>query len=286
MDSHGTPHKHVPDTLSTLNKTVHISLTEYVLMTFGSAWIIWLPLLAAEYMRFTLPVPSVVLITLGSFAPSITALFLIRRSAGGAGQCRLLRRALIWRVSPIWYFLTIVGPGMVMVPAMVLHILLGGAVPAYVPFGPRWLLAVLNFVIVLLIGGPLGEEFGWRGVVLPALEARLRPPWDSLVLGIIWTLWHLPLFFISGSAQHSIPFWLFALLIMPLCILITRIYHGSGESLLLVMLFHAAVNTRSGFLKISPESTGSNRPLFLVAVLTWVAALLVVAGKKKKGTPE
>jgi hypothetical protein len=142
-------------------------------------------------------------------------------------------------------------------------------------------MVAVNFVLVLLIGGPLGEEFGWRGVVLPALEARFNPPWDSLILGIIWTAWHLPLFFISASAQHNMPFWLFALLTLPLCILITRIYHGSGNSLLLVMLFHASINTWSGPLKISPEATGSTRPLLLLALLTWVVALLVGSGHKK-----
>jgi len=68
---------------------------------------------------------------------------------------------------------------------------------------------------------------------------------------------------------------------MPLCILITWVYHGSGESLLLVMLFHAAVNTWSGVLKISPEAAGSTRPLALAVLLTWVVALLIAGGRKR-----
>ena len=106
--------------------------------------------------------------------------------------------------------------------------------PDYVPFGARWIIAAVNFILALLIGGPPGEEFGWRNVVLPALEARFNPPRDSLIPGIMLTLWQLPFFFISTSAQHSLHFF---------CILIMRLYHGSGEILLLVMLFHAAVNT-------------------------------------------
>ena len=260
---------------------IPIPLTLYLLVTFGSAWLIWLPLLIAEYLRLSLPVPSVVFITLGSFAPSIAALFLTWRYSGGTELRKLLGLALVWRVSPIWYVLAIVGPAMVMLLAMGGHILLGGTAPDYVPFGARWLIVAVNFVLVFLIGGPLGEEFGWRGVVLPALEARFSPPWESLILGIIWTVWHLPLFFIAASAQHSLPFWLFALLTMPLCILITLVYHGSGDSLLLVMLFHAAVNTWSGVLKISPEAAGSTRPIALVMLLTWVVALLVVVSRKR-----
>ena len=266
--------------LKSTNPKFHIPLATYLLVTFGSTWLIWLPLLAAEYMRFSLPVPSVVLITLGSFAPSVTALILTRKYGGETARRQLLSQAFVWRVSPIWYMLAIFGPAILILLGIGGHILLGGTLSEYAPPGTRWLLVAVNFVLVFLIGGPLGEEFGWRGVVLPALEARFNPPWASLVLGIIWTVWHLPLFFISASAQHSLPFWLFALLTLPLCILITRVYHGSGNSLLLVMLFHTSINTWSGILKISPEATGSIRPLVLVAILTWVAALLVVAGRK------
>ena len=253
-----------------------IPLRAYLLLTFGSAWLVWAPLLVAEYAELPLPVPPIVLIVLGSFAPTITALFLTWRYAGGTELRRLLGRAFIWRVSPIWYVLAIFGPALVMLLATGGLVLLGGTAPNYVPFGVRWLLVPVNLVLVFLIGGPLGEEFGWRGLALPALEKRFSPPWASLLLGLIWAAWHLPLFFISASAQHGLPFWLYALLTLPLTILITWVYHGSGDSLFLVMLFHAAVNTWSGPLQISPEAAGSTRPFALVMILTWVVALLVV----------
>ncbi len=259
-----------------------IPLRVYLPLTFGSAWLVWSLLLVAEYLHLTLPLPSFVFITLGSFAPSLTALFLTWRYAGGTELHHLLGKALIWRVSPIWYGIAIAGPALVMLLAMGIHILLGGTAPSYVPFGARWLIVAVNFVLVLLIGGPLGEEFGWRGFALPALEARFNPLWASLILGVIWAVWHLPLFFISDSAQHSLPFGLYALLTIPLTILITWIYHGSGDSLLLVMLFHAAVNTWSGPLMISPEAAGSARPFTLVVVLTWIVAILVIGFKRKE----
>ena len=267
--------------LHSTNVTHPIPLSTYLLLTFGSAWLIWLPLLLAEYLHLTLPVPSLVFITLGTFAPSITALFLTWRYAGGTELRRLLGRAVIWRVSPVWYLIAIAGPALIMLLAMGVHVLLGGTIPDYVPFGVRWLIVVVNFILILLIGGPLGEEFGWRGLAIPSLEARFSPLWASLILGVIWAVWHLPLFFISGSAQSSLPFGLYALLTIPLTILITWVYHGSGNSLLLVMLFHAAVNTWSGPLMISPEAAGSTRPLVLGVILTWLTALLVVVGRRR-----
>ena len=268
------------DSMQSTNIRTTNTLTIYLLLTFGGAWLVWSPLLVAGYLHLTLPVPSIVIITLGSFAPSAAALFLTWRYAGGTELRRFLGRALIWRVSPIWYVIAIAGPALIMLLAMGGHVLLGGTAPDYVPFGARWLIVAVNFVLVLLIGGPLGEEFGWRGFALPRLEAGFNPPWDSLILGIIWTIWHLPLFFISESAQHGTPFWLFALLTIPLTVLITWVFHGSADSLLLVMLFHAAVNTWSGPLMISTEAEGSTRPFALVVTLTWGLALLVVISRR------
>jgi membrane protease YdiL (CAAX protease family) len=258
------------------NTVQPIPLSAYLLLTFGSAWLIWLPLLLAEYAGLALPLPPIVLIVLGTFTPSLAALFLTWRVAGATGLRELQGRAFIWRVSPLWYVLAIFGPALVMLLAMGGHVLLGGAAPDYPPSDARWLLVPLNFVLVFLVGGPLGEEFGWRGLALPALEKRFGPAWASLLLGIIWTAWHLPLFFISASAQYGLPFWLFGLLTLALCILLTWVYHGSGNSLLLVMLLHAAVNTWSGPLRISPEAAGSIRPFALVVILSWVVALLIV----------
>ena len=171
--------------LRSANAIHPVSLSTYLLVTFGSAWLIWSPLLVVEYTNLTLPVPSIVLITLGTFTPSITALFLTWRYAGGTELRRLLGRALIWRVSPIWYGIAIAGPALIMLLATGIHVLLGGTAPDYVPFGARWLIVAVNFVLVLLIGGPLGEEFGWRGFALPSLEARFSPLWASLILGVI-----------------------------------------------------------------------------------------------------
>ena len=265
--------------LRNVNAIHPATFSTYLLLTFGSAWLIWSPLLVAEYLHLTLPVPSIVLITLGSFVPSIISLFLTWRYMGGTELRRLLGQVLIWRVSPIWYVIAIAGPALIMLLATGIHVLLGGTVPDYVPFGARWLIVAVNFVLVLLIGGPLGEEFGWRGFALPSLETRFSPLSASLILGIIWTVWHLPLFFISDSAQHSLPFGMYALLTIPLTLLITWVYHGSGNSLLLVMLFHAAVNTWSGPLMISPEAAGSTRPFVLVVILMWGFAILVVGFK-------
>lgn len=260
------------------NAPVAPTLITYGVVTFGGAWLVWTPLLLGEYAGLTLPVPPLALILLGSFAPTVAALLFTGRSAGWSGLRRLLGQALHWRVSGVWYLLAIAGPAGVMLLAMGGHVLLGGTAPPYTPLGARWLLVAVNLVLILVIGGPLGEEFGWRGYVLPRLEARWGPLWASLGLGVIWAAWHLPLFFVSASAQHSVPFGLYALLAPPLSVVMTWVYYRSGHSLLLAMLFHGAVNTWSGTLQIGPDAAGSTRPLVFVVLTTWVVALAIVSG--------
>ena len=71
-----------PTCLGSTNTVTRIPLSLYFLVTFGGAWLVWAPLLVAEYTGLPLPVPPIVLIVLGSFTPSIAALFLTWRYAG------------------------------------------------------------------------------------------------------------------------------------------------------------------------------------------------------------
>jgi len=135
----------------------------------------------------------------------------------------------------------------------------------------------VNFLAVLLIGGPLGEEAGWRGYAQPALQAHWGVLPSGLAVGALWGLWHLPLFLIPGTPQSTIPFALYLAQAVPLGILLTWLYQGSGGSLLLVALFHASINTWPGPLRLLPDATDSLRPFALVTALVWALATVVVA---------
>jgi membrane protease YdiL (CAAX protease family) len=69
----------------------------------------------------------------------------------------------------------------------------------------RLFLILPVFLYVVILGGPLGEEFGWRGFALPHLEQRIHPAAAVILLGVVWGLWHLPLFWIEGTVQQQTP---------------------------------------------------------------------------------
>ena len=101
----------------------------------------------------------------------------------------------------------------------------------------------MTFILVLLIGGPSGEEFGWRGFLLPRVQPILGMLKASVTIGLVSAVWHLPLFLIPITAQSRVPFGLFVVRTIAFSIISTWLYNGSRRSLLLVLLFHASLNT-------------------------------------------
>jgi membrane protease YdiL (CAAX protease family) len=84
--------------------------------------------------------------------------------------------------------------------------------------------------LIFIDPGPWGEETGWRGFALPRLLTRLSPLSAGIVLGVIWTLWHTPAFFVSGLAQFGLNFLWFMLAGTCLSIFMTWIYVNANRN--------------------------------------------------------
>ena len=160
------------------------------------------------------------------------------------------------------------------------HIALGGAIAPSPAIG-HVPLAAVNFVLVLLLGGPLGEEFGWRGYALPALQERYSWRFASLILGVVWGVWHLPLFYIADTAQSHIPFALFMLSTIALSVLFTWLFNRAGGSVLPALVLRTSVNAWSWVIPIMVMQDGGNlRPYELtVGLLVFVALGLLCDAK-------
>ncbi len=249
-------------------------LAVYFALAFVLAWVFWVPAALSEQGAVGGSPPTALLVVLGTFAPSVAAVLVAARK-GGAGTRALLGQLLRWRVGPGWYAVALFGPAALMLVAIGLHVALGGAVPDF-PEPSRWPLVAVNLVLVLLVGGPLGEELGWRGFALPRLQARHGALRASVVLGVVWALWHLPLFAVPGAPQGQVPFLLFVAQAVALSVFFAWAYNGSAGSLPIVLLLHASVNTWAGALRILPEATGSLLPWILATALACLVAVALV----------
>ena len=128
---------------------------------------------------------------------------------------------------------------------------------------------------VTIVGGGL-EEVGWRGYLLPRMQERRSALAASLIVGVVWTFWHLPLLLMEGTSQASFALGWYALHTIALAVLFTWAYNASGGSTLLAVLAHAAVNT--GYTAevegLAPETLDAFMPY--AALLLTVAAGIVV----------
>jgi membrane protease YdiL (CAAX protease family) len=126
------------------------------------------------------------------------------------------------------------------------------------------------------LGGPLGEEPGWRGYALPRLEVQLGPVIASLLLGFLWAGWHLPLLFYPGWI--SAPPWIYVLILIGQSIILTYGANLARFAIVTPILMHAAFNTVGRFLGGLFASTQprSDIPFELVLALSGLAVALIL----------
>ena len=250
---------------------------KYIVIAFAFTWFFWLlAILEGRGLISSLPVPATFL---GAFGPMVAAVIVTAQESGRAGLRSLLSRIVRWRVAPIWYGVALLGPIVLALSGMALHVVLGGQSPN-LPAMIGALPTVLAISVYMFIQVGIGEEIGWRGYALPKLQSGYNALVSSLILGGIWVLWHLPLFFNPDSGYSNTPFWAFLIFILPVSILITWIFNSTGGSTLMIMILHAMLNASIGPLwRATPEySTAvSNTDVYLLqAAVLWVGAIVVV----------
>jgi membrane protease YdiL (CAAX protease family) len=211
----------------------------FLLLTFGLAWSLFaLFLFATDWVVSSFGELSGrhPLFVLAVYAPAIASLLLIFFACGPRGIAAFLKRLALWRTSPWWAGFLLLG-----FPAIFFA---GAFVAGTAAFAPlltqpvREILPLMGFMAVL---GPV-EELGWRGFALPLLQRSLAPFWAGLVLGVIWAVWHLPAFLLSGTPQAAWDFMPFFAGSVACSVILTALFNASRGSVLLAMLFHFQMN--------------------------------------------
>jgi uncharacterized protein len=182
-------------------------LATFFLLTFGLTWLVWVPRAMASQGLLATDLP-IVLGQAWSWGPAVAALLAAALTGGRAAVRELGARLVRWRVGWRWYAVVLAGPPAFSLAVAGVYAALGGSWAAAVPraFGGD-LLSLVPFFLVLLLTDGLGEELGWRGYALPRLLARHGALAASLFLGLIWALWHLPLFWTEGAVLYQGPVW-------------------------------------------------------------------------------
>src|SRR5215210_1817508 len=255
-------------------------LITFFVLTYTLTWAIESPLVfLTDSVTAT---QGLALVILASSVPSAVAIVLTAIVFGRGALRKLLGRLLTWRVNPIWYLVVFLGPAALVGGVVGLNDLVGR--PA-LGLGMPLLGVAIMLAFSIFPGSALGKERGWRGYVLPRLQARRSALNATLILAPIWALWHLPLWlagWLQGAPGRTPALYAaFVVSAFALSISFTWVYNSTGGSLLLVVLLHATVNLP---ISLSVDDLGSRAavPVFLYFGLLVVAAIVVVivAGPK------
>jgi membrane protease YdiL (CAAX protease family) len=211
------------------------ALGAFLLIAFGLAWgilalFIFLPdQMTSLFGKLTGQHP---LFFLAVYAPAIAAFILVIYYGGSVGFRRYLARLWLWRCSSAWYAFLILG-----IPLLFFG---GSALKGNLFAEPFQFSSFQTLVVAMLfmaIKGPV-EEFGWRGLALPLLQRKFAPLWAGLILGVIWGLWHLPAFLLSGTPQSAWSFTPFFVGSVAVSVIVTQLFNASRGSILLPALLH------------------------------------------------
>jgi membrane protease YdiL (CAAX protease family) len=220
----------------------------FFVLTLGFSWLFWI--IAGLLPQPLSALPVWIFYLLGGLMPLTTALFLLYTFGDRAAQRDYwIRTVDLERIGPGWLTAALLIPAALTALSVLLDRVLGGtgASPEAVSLLFASPLAFLQLALLLFLVGPLPEELAWRGYSLDQLQGRWNALASSLILGVLWTIWHLPLFFIEGTYQHGLgigtqAFWLYMLDKVPQSILMTWIYNNTRRSTLTAILFHFMVN--------------------------------------------
>lgn len=248
-------------------------------VTFCWSWLIWVPLTWVAVNSTT----AVLLSAVAAFGPGIGAVVCLQTLQGKAAVGSYLRSFFDFRLGwKVWLLV----PGLLASASLAAGLIpeLFGLARLQTILPTVWILPAYFVLMVFLGGGQ--EELGWRGYILDHLEDRLGSCWGNLVLGLVWGLWHLPLFFVSGTSQANTPFLAFLLITVGYSWLFARARQWSGKRSMSGPVMHGAANTVFAlFPTLAMDSGATQLRYWLWAALIFALGLVMQILRTRSAQP-
>jgi membrane protease YdiL (CAAX protease family) len=257
-------------------------LVFFFVIAYAGTWLLEMPYVLSEDGSGLLPYSSPLaqwMMPVSIFmGPFLAAFIMTGATEGREGVGRFLRRFVLWRVGLGWYLFVLIGiPAILVLSVIVLPGVLAsfegqGLASSGISLAP---LPLLSLFVYVLFHGPLAEEPGWRGFALPRLQSLHGPLVGTLILGPLWALWHLPLFFTPWNTLTTLNVVVFVLATTCLAIIYTWVFNNTKGSLLIAILLHWSFD-----LSTLPVASLFPAPIFdeygLLVILPGFGALALV----------
>ena len=262
------------------------SIVLYLVLSFGGAWGFWLIAWFVSKGRLH-GVDLVTTLIIGAFAPLLGALVGTLRDGGIRGALRFFARGINPKMGWVVFLLAFCLVPVIAMAAEQIH-----SWVKHTPFvfTMGWGDVVTSYLWLFFLGGALCEEFGWS-YLSDKLDTVMPLTRSTFVLGAIWALWHIPLFFIvaPGLAASWSPFHVFFMQTVAMRFLFAWTYHRSNYNILSNLIFHNASNMGYSIVALAPtEENPSSDTLwyFMIMIVLAAAAFWLLAPLKQKAPPE
>jgi membrane protease YdiL (CAAX protease family) len=250
--------------LNSLVERYEISL--FYVLAFVLSWLVWGSAVAQQRGLTTFSLPDMV----AYFAVTLSALLMAGLFEGRSGIRDLFSRMFRWRVGWHWYLIAVLLPIGLQLLAAGVYRLFGGNVQM------GRLASISDSLHYFIVATPfmmLTEELGWRGFALPRLQVKYRALTASLVVGVLWGVWHSPLFLMPGTSWESFPYVGFVLSATAQSILTSWVFNNTKGSVLLASIFHTATNGTGAYVAMG---VGDVWAFWTFTAVQWIAVLVIV----------
>ncbi|AXG10583.1 type II CAAX endopeptidase family protein [Haloplanus rubicundus] len=261
----------------------------FFVVTYAITWAFWLPAIVFDVSFST--VEGVALLVAGLAGPGLGGIgftYLVYDDRGRADFWIRLRS--LRRVGLKWVLVIAAVP-------LALSLLAAGVDRLFGGVGATWAEGVVGFAanpltilptLFFVTLPPFLEELGWRGYVLDRLQLRWSALGSGVILGVAWSLWHLPLFFVADTYQSGLgvgtpEFWLFFVSVVPLSMALSWVYNNTSRSILAAILLHSSANFSGEIVAITPRADVYNVGLWVLFAVVIVA---IWGGKTLAGADE
>jgi membrane protease YdiL (CAAX protease family) len=223
---------------------------KFTITVYMFSWLAWLPIILNNLSTTESPAGAI-LFMVGGFGPSIIGLALLLIEKRNQGDNEVWSR--IFSLSRIgWKWLSIsllIYPLVFALSVLIDYLLVSSTLPEAEQLNSMMVGVVpfLGNTLIIFLLGPLAEEIGWRGYLLEKLQKQISPIKSTLLIGVIWWAWHLPLFFMPSTLHGSQGLFSFFSVgyfftVLSYSIIFTWLYNNSNRSILVAILAHFSIN--------------------------------------------
>ncbi len=271
------------------------NVVSFFIITFAFSWLLWLPYvlwgLGVIRLSETLASMMTLAVMIGAFGPLLAAVILIGRKGGKPGIKQYFRNAFSFRVKFKYYAIALLLPLVLTALAHYfvnltgIDILPDNLLPEGIAI-PAIVLVIPYFIFILIAGGGQ-EEFGWRGYAQEPLQERFGILGGSVLLGIAWAVWHLPLWFMPGEGHAYYSFFAFMLYTVSTSVIIGWLYNASGKKLVIPWFLHAIGNVAVPLFPVLHLANVAQPAYWVWVTVNILAAVIItiIYWKKSKLDP-